>query len=148
MLFSEDPRSKWKNEAAYESRVVQTVLTGVFCSLLLRLRCWRASWWNDMVKKIDCEDAVVGAVGPCGGDSPPLLSTATGPAQRCQVTGCGGCSLYLWWRLHHPPLPLPLSPSLFVICSVADPWHFGVDPDPDPTIFVIDLQGASKKLIF
>ncbi len=48
--------------------------------------------------------------------------------------------------------------------SVADPWHFGVDPDPDPrihtsdwwirildpdpTILVIDLQDASKKLIF
>ncbi len=49
--------------------------------------------------------------------------------------------------------------------SVADPWHFGVDPDPDPrmhawlvdpdpdtdldpAIFVIDLQDASKKLIF
>ncbi len=50
--------------------------------------------------------------------------------------------------------------------SVADPWHFGVDPDPDPrihasdwwiririldpdpAIFVIDLQDASKKTIF
>ncbi len=50
--------------------------------------------------------------------------------------------------------------------SVADPWDFGVDPDPDPrihaadqgiririldpdpSIFVIDLQDASKKLIF
>ncbi len=48
--------------------------------------------------------------------------------------------------------------------SVADPWHFGVDPDPDPrihasdswirildpdpAIFVIDLQDASKKLFF
>jgi hypothetical protein len=42
-----------------------------------------------VVKKIDCEDAVVGALGPCAGDSPPLLSTTTGPAQRCQVTGCG-----------------------------------------------------------
>ncbi len=42
--------------------------------------------------------------------------------------------------------------------SVADPWHFGVDPDPrihasdrildpDPAIFVIDLQDASKKQI-
>ncbi len=29
--------------------------------------------------------------------------------------------------------------------SVADPWHFGVDPDPDPAIFVIDLQDANKK---
>ncbi len=40
----------------------------------------------------------------------------------------------------------------FVENSVADPWHFGVDPDPDsdpdPAIFVIDLQDASKKLIF
>ena len=42
--------------------------------------------------------------------------------------------------------------------SVADPWHFGVDPDPrihafdpdadpDPSIFIIDLQDANKKLI-
>jgi hypothetical protein len=29
--------------------------------------------------------------------------------------------------------------------SVADPWHFGVDPDP--AIFVIDLQDAKKKQI-
>ena len=53
-----------------------------------------------------------------------------------------------------------------VVGSVADPWHFGVDPDPDPrihasdqwiririldpdpAIFVIDFQDASKKLIF
>jgi hypothetical protein len=32
--------------------------------------------------------------------------------------------------------------------SVADPSHFGVDPDPDPAMFVIDLQDANKKLIF
>ncbi len=33
--------------------------------------------------------------------------------------------------------------------SVPDPWH-GVDPDldPDPAIFVINLQNANKKLIF
>ncbi len=30
--------------------------------------------------------------------------------------------------------------------SVADPWHFGVDPDP--AIFFIDLQDANKKQIF
>ncbi len=29
--------------------------------------------------------------------------------------------------------------------SVADPWHFGVDPDPDPSIFIIDLQGENQK---
>ncbi len=43
-----------------------------------------------------------------------------------------------------------------VYASVADPWHFGVDPDPclwlmdpdpDPAIFVIDPQGGNKKLI-
>ena len=40
--------------------------------------------------------------------------------------------------------------KVFASSSVADPWHFGVDPDtdPDPAIFVIDLQDASKKLIF
>jgi hypothetical protein len=42
--------------------------------------------------------------------------------------------------------------------SVADPRHFDVDKDPDPrmlpllidpdpSIFIIDLQGANKKLI-
>ncbi len=38
--------------------------------------------------------------------------------------------------------------NLAVDCSVPDPWHFGVDPDPDPAIFVIYLQDSSKKLIF
>ncbi len=59
---------------------------------------------------------------------------------------------------------------LNVCSSVADPWHFGVDPDPDPrihasdqwiririririldpdpSIFVIDLQDARKKTNF
>jgi hypothetical protein len=32
--------------------------------------------------------------------------------------------------------------------SVADPWHFGVDPDPDPALSVIDFQEVNKKLIF
>ncbi len=34
--------------------------------------------------------------------------------------------------------------------SVADLLNFGVDPDadPDPAIFIIDLQEANKKLIF
>ncbi len=56
----------------------------------------------------------------------------------------------------------------FLSSSVADPWHFGVDPDPrihasdwwiqiriririldpDPSIFVTDLPDASKKVIF
>jgi hypothetical protein len=34
---------------------------------------------------------------------------------------------------------------MIVVSSVPDPWHFGVDPDPDPAIFVIDLKDASKK---
>ncbi len=34
----------------------------------------------------------------------------------------------------------------FVLISVPDPWHFGVDPDP--SVFIIDLQDANKKLIF
>jgi hypothetical protein len=29
--------------------------------------------------------------------------------------------------------------------SDTDTWHFGVDPDPDPAIFVIDLQDANHK---
>ncbi len=47
--------------------------------------------------------------------------------------------------------------TVFQESSVADPWHFGVDPrihawlmdpDPDPAIFVIDLQDSSKKTSF
>jgi hypothetical protein len=38
--------------------------------------------------------------------------------------------------------------NVLVLISVADPWHFGVDPyldldpdaDADPAIFIIDLQ--------
>ncbi len=43
----------------------------------------------------------------------------------------------------------------YVPSSVADPWHFGVDPDPrdpclwlmdpNPAIFVIELQYANKN---
>jgi hypothetical protein len=29
----------------------------------------------------------------------------------------------------------------------ADPWHFGVDADPDPAIFVINLQDANKSCL-
>jgi hypothetical protein len=29
--------------------------------------------------------------------------------------------------------------------SVADPKHFGVDQDPNPAIFIIDLQDANKN---
>ncbi len=35
---------------------------------------------------------------------------------------------------------------VFVKTSVAEPWHFG--PDPDPAIFVIDPEDANKKLFF
>jgi hypothetical protein len=37
----------------------------------------------------------------------------------------------------------------FLASSVADPCHFSVDPDadPDPLVFIIDLQDANKKLI-
>jgi hypothetical protein len=31
--------------------------------------------------------------------------------------------------------------------SVADLGHFGVDPDQDPSIFIIDFQDGNKKLI-
>ncbi len=33
------------------------------------------------------------------------------------------------------------------IKPMLDPWHFCEDLDPDPAIFVIDLQDANKKLI-
>ncbi len=79
-----------------------------------------------------------------------------------------------WWSVSNHRLIFVWSPirsdrhhfdgSGSVVCSVADPWHFGVDPDPDPrihasdwwirildldpAIFVIELQDANKKLIF
>ncbi len=34
---------------------------------------------------------------------------------------------------------------LGVKTSVGDPWHFGVDPDPDPTPFFSDFKDAKKK---
>jgi hypothetical protein len=37
--------------------------------------------------------------------------------------------------------------ACFLVNSVADPRHFGVGPDPDPAIFIIDFQDANKKLI-
>jgi hypothetical protein len=36
----------------------------------------------------------------------------------------------------------------YILNSVADPWHFAVDPDPDPAIFLLDLQDVNKKLTF
>ncbi len=40
--------------------------------------------------------------------------------------------------------------EIIALCSVADPWHFGVDADldPDPSLFVIYLQDANKKTNF
>ncbi len=35
---------------------------------------------------------------------------------------------------------------VFLFLSAADPWHFGVDPDP--SIFIIDLQDANKIFFF
>ncbi len=29
--------------------------------------------------------------------------------------------------------------------NVPNPWYFGVDPDPDPAIFVTDLKDAHKN---
>ncbi len=70
---------------------------------------------------------------------------------RRRICGTGSCGT--------PPGPcLPHNQG-----SVADPWHFGVDPDPliyaclrlmdpdlvpDSSIFVINLQDENKKLIF
>jgi hypothetical protein len=92
------------------------------------------------------------------------------PTQFCQLTmfylsnqyGINGVTVL---RILNSKLKFFLEKS-----SVADPCHFGVDPDPDPdprihasdewiriririldpdpAIFVIDLQDASKKLIF
>ncbi len=51
--------------------------------------------------------------------------------------------------------------TVMVLSSVPDPWHFGVDPDPDadpclwlmdpdadPAIFDIDLKDVNKQQIF
>ncbi len=54
------------------------------------------------------------------------------------------------WSLHTLSIHFVISPrgkASNTTTSVPDPWHSGVDPDPDPAIFVIDLQDASKKLI-
>ncbi len=40
-----------------------------------------------------------------------------------------------------------LSFTIMLYTSVADPWHFDVDPEPDPSVFITDLQDANKKLI-
>jgi hypothetical protein len=47
--------------------------------------------------------------------------------------------------LQTPHLPLLLRYQSLTT-SVADPSHFGMDPDPepDPDIFAIDLQNANK----
>ncbi len=52
---------------------------------------------------------------------------------------------------HWPDSPAPFPGSLgcktlHVSASVADLWHFGTDPDP--VIFLIHFQDASKKIIF
>ncbi len=60
--------------------------------------------------------------------------------------------------LQHHHLHTPPQQSVNGSTSVADPWHFwygsgSADPclwviDPDPAIFIKDLQDANKKLIF
>ncbi len=81
-----------------------------------------------------------------------------------------GLLVSLHWGTHPPPPPPPLQPRAMhdgytkmtdftAQTSVADPWHFGTDPDPhlwlrdrdsdpDPNIFVSDLQDGNWKLIF
>ncbi len=72
-----------------------------------------------------------------------------------------------WWlpaTAPPPPLPSayqslwtanilvwePLSELFYSILetSVPDPWHFDLDPDPDPALFVSDLQDAKKNSSF
>jgi hypothetical protein len=60
------------------------------------------------------------------------------------------------WNLPYSYVKSSGNAANVVLISVADPWHFGVDPypdldpdeDADPAIFIIDLQDANKKLIF
>ena len=68
--------------------------------------------------------------------------------------GYGSATLVFWIRNQVFFCSSDLDPDPLVRDSVADPWHFGVDPDPDtrfhasdpdPSVFVIDLQDASKK---
>ncbi len=69
------------------------------------------------------------------------------------------CNICIQWTVFVPVFLNYTLPSYFFIelsmhycpgidTSVADPWHFGTDPDPDPAIFAIDLQEANKKLFF
>ncbi len=55
---------------------------------------------------------------------------------------------WMWkWELRgHKVSFLGVHKSGFLCSSVADPWQFGLDPDP--AIFVIDLRDINKKQIF
>ncbi len=76
-------------------------------------------------------------VGPA--TPPPMMWTSQSSSVRSAAASPTVSSLS-FPRSGHPFFMLLFS-------SVGDPWHFGVDPDPDPSIFIIDLQDANKKLI-
>jgi hypothetical protein len=57
--------------------------------------------------------------------------------------------LMLLYKCMHVILLMLLYKMRNISCkqsSVADPWHFGVDPDP--AIFLIDFQDAKQKTNF
>jgi hypothetical protein len=46
-----------------------------------------------------------------------------------------------------PPAAFPYSPDHTQI-GVPDPWHFGVDPDPDPRIHASYYESGSGSCYF
>jgi hypothetical protein len=51
------------------------------------------------------------------------------------------------WAMTSRFFKIPITILTWPQGSVADPWHFGVYQDPDPPLFVIDLQEDNKKQI-
>ncbi len=52
------------------------------------------------------------------------------------------------WQVYKYLLNLNILKKEFVIISVGDPGHFGADPDPNPTPFIIDFKDAKKNFSF
>ncbi len=106
-----------------------------------RLACWWAIWISTLLTT----------------KSSSGFSRRTASASGPLSAPPGGCRLFMIVAERHRLLI-----SWVLICEIqccgsmtfwdgsgsADPCLWLMDPDPDPAIFVIDLQDASKKLIF
>ncbi len=136
----------------YHSRADQIWPDGPFKLDFLREESFQADVLKLAVHFVCIHSALVGDFVFCPVDQYHEES----PGQRTTISlGKFDEAQHLAWLEEHPT-KVPQTKS-----SVSDPWHFGVDPDPDsclwlmdpdsdpdPAIFVIDLQDASKKIIF